>query len=386
MNTYLSSGVKEKCCGCLACVYACPKKIIGISEDQGGFKYPFIENPTECIGCEKCRKVCPVDHEPTQQPTQLFALKSRDDSVRKESSSGGAFTVISDLLLEQGYKIYGCILDDDFRAIHIGSRNVENRDRMRKSKYVASDITGIFPSIKAELDDGERVCFSGTPCQVHALKLFLQKDYEGLFTIDFICHGVSSPNLFRDYVELCGGINEIKKVVFRDKEKYPWRTAEIKVYRKDNITSVHEKTYMKMFFRGFGFRSSCGVCHMATNKRPSDITIADFWSIHGFLPAMEDALGVSAVFVNNHKGADMIPGILENSISAEVDMQKALPSFLHMNQPEEGSLIDKYFWKCYSTWDKERFFKIFGGDSVCSKLIRKPREAVESIRRKIFLR
>lgn len=374
MNTFLTSNDKKTCYGCLACVYSCPKHIIKISSDQGGFKYPYIENTSECINCGKCRNVCPNDNSNGNIPTLSAGLKHKDDIVRKKSSSGGAFTAITDILIKQGYKVYGCALDKNFTARHICATDSTARNQMRKSKYVASDIEGLFPIIRDELNNGIKICFSGTPCQVFGLKLFLSRDYENLFTIDFICHGVSSPSVFFDYVNLCGDGSSIEKLEFRDKDFFSWRAQRIKVYREDKKKSNYEDYYMKMFSRGFGFRTGCSSCKLASPKRVSEISMADFWGVKWLKPEMEDDLGVSLCFFNNEKGIQVLKLLNHNSKIEIIDTEKAIKSCPHMNYPSNGSLIDSYFWKKYAVWSKKKFFNIFGGDSIHSKIIRKSRE------------
>ena len=61
------------------------------------------------------------------------------------------------------------------------------------------------------------VLFSGVPCQIAALKLYLQKEYDNLLTVDVICHVVPSPGVFREYIKYLGKGNKIININFRDK-------------------------------------------------------------------------------------------------------------------------------------------------------------------------
>lgn len=380
MNTFLTTGEKKTCLGCLACVDICPKKIIRVKEEYGFF-YPEVVNAEACIDCGLCKMVCPYDNVEGSKPLRAFAFKNTEN-IRKRSASGGAFTAISDALMAQGYKVYGCILDNDFRAVHIGTDQKMIRDRMCGSKYVASDNRGIFPEIKKDLDEGKKVLFTGTPCQVSGLKHFLRKDYCNLFTVDFICHGVSSPAVFKDYLSLTGSGSKIQNVIFRDKSVYAWRNQSIRVYRQDKKLSPYEPAYMKMFIRGFAFRDSCGDCPYAKPTRNSDITIGDFWSIRGFVPEMEDTLGVSVVFIISERGIDLLESLDDSCEWKEVDAERCTASNPHMNYSAKESVISNYFWKCYDRYPKEKLFSIFGGDSLKSKLIRKSRECIATAIRK----
>lgn len=377
MNTYLTTGDKKTCLGCLACVDACPRKIIQIQEEHG-FYYPKIKEPDSCIQCNICKQVCPYDNQPGDLPMKAFAFKNTEE-VRSLSASGGAFTAISDALMNVGYRVYGCVLDNNFSAIHVGTEEISVRNKMRGSKYVASDIRGVFNQVKQDLDQNKGVLFTGTPCQVSGLKLFLRKDYTNLFTVDFICHGVSSPALFKDYLQLTGSGSEVINVIFRDKRYFDWRNEGIRVYRKDGTISQYESSYMKMFTRGFGFRDSCGVCPYAKQARTSDITIGDFWSIGGFAPEMEDTVGVSVVLINGQKGEKLFQKIEGLYETKECDVKKLANSAPHLNHPASPSVINDFFWKKYKVLPREKFFSIFGGDSLKSKLIRKPREYLAAI-------
>lgn len=129
-----------------------------------------------------------------KQP-KVYAVKHKDETTRAASRSGGIFTALSDLVLSNGGVVYGCVLTDDFDAVHIRADNAEERNRMRGSKYIQSKLGDIFRNVKADLDVRRNVLFSGTSCQVAGLKKYLGKEYDNLFCVDIVCHGVPSKKI-----------------------------------------------------------------------------------------------------------------------------------------------------------------------------------------------
>ena len=130
-----------------------------------------------------------------KQP-KVYAVKHKDEATRAASRSGGIFTALSDRALSDGGVVYGCILTDDFSAVHIRAENTEERNRMRESKYIQSKLGNTFKNVKLDLDTGKRVLFSGTSCQVAGLKRYLGKEYNNLFCVDIVCHGVPSKKVW----------------------------------------------------------------------------------------------------------------------------------------------------------------------------------------------
>ena len=169
---------------------------------------------------------------------EVYAIRHKDENIRSDSRSGGVFTALSDYVLEQNGVIYGCVLADDFSAIHIRADNKQDRDRMRGSKYIQSKINDIYKSLKHDLDCERMVLFSGTSCQVAGLKGFLGKNYENLICIDIVCHGVPSPQVWKSYLswqEMKNGA-KVKDVDFRNKTDFGWRDHVETLYLENGQT------------------------------------------------------------------------------------------------------------------------------------------------------
>ncbi len=331
---------KFDCCGCGACVQACPKHCISFSEDEQGFLYPCI-SPDLCIDCNLCEKVCPVLNQASPfRLSEVYAAKNPDENVRQASSSGGIFTLLAEDVLSRGGVVFGARFDEAWNVVHDYVKDVESLSAFQGSKYVQSRIGDSFERAKDFLSQGREVLFSGTPCQIAALKLFLRKEYENLFTVDIVCHGVPSPKVWRDYLKyimrpkgaagkntVLSSLNEapvLTGISFRDKstgwKKYGFSVRMKSAFKADKnsvsgpLNAIREETllhetldcnvYMQGFLKNLYLRPSCYACAAKCGKSRSDITIADFWGVDGVFPEYDDDRGVSLVLVNSRRGDD----------------------------------------------------------------------------------
>ena len=189
------------CCGCMACAAACPQGAISKSENERGFIVPFIDD-SKCINCGLCLKVCDFKKEHDEQSNidKAFSLVINDKIVLKNSTSGGAFTALSDIVLDERGSIVGSVMESDFTVHHVITSDQALRDAMRGSKYVQSSTQGIWKQVKELLSKGDKVLFTGTPCQCAALTSFLGKYYDNLIIMDLLCHGVPKNQMFKEHV------------------------------------------------------------------------------------------------------------------------------------------------------------------------------------------
>lgn len=377
MNTYLSLKNEKECCGCLSCVYSCPTGAITLQDRFDKFSYPQID-ASKCINCGKCEKVCPNDtvSDLVSPIIKTFALKHKDIDTRKHSSSGGAFTAISDLLMNEGYKVYGAVFTDDYLYVnHIGSYEKSDRNRMRISKYVESNLKDIYHAVKKDLENNEKVFFTGTPCQSTGLRAFLGKKYDNLFVMDFVCHGVLSPKLMLDYMDLVSNKGSIKNFSFRNKVENTWENSEsVYIECDDKTNNGYKDYYYKFFTRSIGMRESCGTCKYAQQNRGSDITVGDLWSAGWLCPEMNDDFGVSFVSANTESGLELLKKLNVSCEISELEREKAISGMAHLNHSSPVSSLNGMFWKYYKKHSVKQTFEIYGGDSLYSKLRRKPFE------------
>ena len=197
---------KKDCCGCSACVSKCPKQCISMIVDNEGFSYPYLDKEN-CIDCGLCEKVCPVinQNEP-KKPLRCYAAINPDENIRVKSSSGGIFTMIAEYIIAEGGVVFGAAWNKNWQVEHTYTEVKEGLKVFRGSKYIQSIIGDSFIQVELFLKVGRKVLFSGTPCQIAGLKKFLRKEYNNLITVDFVCHGVPSPGVFRWYMK-----EELKK-------------------------------------------------------------------------------------------------------------------------------------------------------------------------------
>lgn len=345
---------KKDCCGCTACMSACPKNAITMHPDEEGFLYPEIDE-SRCIQCHICERVCPLHHEAAYQQNfeqQIYAAKHLDSQVVKSSSSGGAFTAISDYVLSQGGIVYGACFDSNFKVCHRRVTTKRERDLLRGSKYVQSDLRQTFSQIKQDLQQGKKVLFTGTPCQNAGLLLFLKQknvNIENLFSCDFICHGVPSPLLWKEYVYFLQERFQDKLIYFSFRDKSEgWNTKKAKAFFQNiNDTKECNKNYsfLKLYTSLYILRPSCYKCQFTSYERVSDITIADFWNIHNSNPDMDDNRGTSLVLVNSQKGAFLFSNAQKDLKTAGSTPQDCWQ--MHLQYPCAEPAGRKKFWKEY---------------------------------------
>ena len=339
--------IKEKhnCCGCGACVQICPKQCISMSADNEGFLYPHVNNVI-CIDCGLCERVCPVinQNEP-KEPLAVYAAKNTNEEIRLKSSSGGIFTLLAEQVIADSGVVFGARFNENWEVIHDYTETVEGLEPFRGSKYVQSIIGDNFKVAKQFLNNGRKVLFSGTPCQIAGLKKFLRKDYENLLTVEVVCHGVPSPMVWRDYLDykraehaagkntVSSSLNELPVITgisFRDKtngwKKYGFKicyatskAAENSVSKSAStanceITPFNDDLFMKGFLKNIYLRPSCYHCAVRQGKSGADISIADYWGIQSIHPEIDDDKGTGLVLINTKQGASYF-----NSIANQIN-------------------------------------------------------------------
>lgn len=237
----------------------------------------------------------------------VYALKHKDLNIRMASRSGGVFTALSDYVFERNGIVYGCVMDKSFNVFHLRADNKENRDKMRGSKYVQSDMLNIFKLVKADLNKNKYVLFTGTSCQIAGLKSYLSKNYENLLCVDIVCHGVPSPLVFKKYIEFQEKNYDGRCVSFdfRNKKDFGWanhiETLKIeRSYTEDRI--INSNIFTNLFYQHHILRPACYSCPYKDIVHPGDITIADYWGIDNACPGFNDNKGVSLVLINNRRG------------------------------------------------------------------------------------
>lgn len=319
---------KSNCCGCSACVQRCPTQCITLKEDKEGFLYPQIDK-NKCIECNLCEKICPLINSSEKiSPIQVIAVKNRNEEERLDSSSGGVFIALAKYIISQGGVVFGAVFDEKWEVKHTYAEIIEGIKPMMGSKYMQSRIENTFSEAEQFLKQGRKVMYTGTPCQITGLKKYLRKEYSNLLTVDFLCHDVPSPGVWRKYLnELPFVTNTVKQnqntssnrnvfsfisdIEFRNKTLNGWKEFNFVIRRHSSIingnsillSNIHSNnSYMSGFLSNLYLRPSCYQCRCKNGVSHSDLTIADYWGIDALMPDFYDEKGVSLVLVNSVQG------------------------------------------------------------------------------------
>ncbi len=323
-NIQEKMGFHLNCSGCGACAQLCPKGAIKLVADEEGFLIPKVDNQL-CINCGICYKRCPQLNPLTANAEKQigYAAQMKDSDELRKSASGGMFYQAAKAVLSNGGIVYGAAFQNDLTVEHIRIDQTEDLHRLQGSKYVQSHIGDTFNQAKKDLEQGLSVLFSGTPCQIAGLYAVLGKNYDNLYTIDIICHGVPSQKLLRKSIELDEHKQKSKMVgyEFRNKEKRGWDCNYKKTYANgtESYGSGKQDVYYKAFLNGETYRECCYQCKYASMNRLGDITLGDFWGIEKELPQFPTYNGVSCVLVNSEKGEKLFNFLKNELLYKEVD-------------------------------------------------------------------
>lgn len=302
----------KACTLCGACRNACPTDAISYAREHRDFAYPVID-PAKCVGCDRCERVCPVlvpGSRPQEGYPTAYAARTKDEAVRRTSTSGGVFCELASRVLDEGGMVCGAVFDEGFHVRHILSNKREDLARMRGSKYAQSDMGYCYREIKKALGEGVMVLFSGCPCQVAGLRSFLGRDDPRLIMIELVCHGIPSDRLLGAYIamqEKAYGA-PLVKLEFRSKD-LGWHRSAVKmefangkVYREP----IALNAYMNGFLGNCTLKGSCYHCPFRNFSAGGDIILGDLWGAEVSMPHLDDNKGLSAMLVLSGKGQALV--------------------------------------------------------------------------------
>ena len=367
----------KNCCGCTACSAACNRDAITMRADSKGFVYPIIDTSI-CIECGLCEKVCPQinDKKSLSLDANYYAFRTKDSTTLNNSSSGGIFFEIASFIIEKKHGVVcGVLYDDNMVVKHAFVDNITDLKFLQGSKYVQSDLSQIYRQVKSYLAEGRYVMFTGTPCQVAGIKLFLRKPYSNLLLVDLICHSVPSPLIFKDYVNLVEKKNNKKlvSIKMRDKEK-GWSHRFYYRYIFSDGTSIGSDAlncehWGKIYFSGLITRPSCEDCKFTSYERAGDITIADYWDDSKQRPDAYCSQGTSLVIVSTQTGLDIFSVVADDNLSWQLSKGEA---FQHcLEAPHAANFNSNRFWNYYFKHGFVKTYNRYFDRSFINKVIRK---------------
>lgn len=365
------------CCGCSACSQICPKGSITMNKNSEGFLYPNVDT-SSCINCKQCIKVCPIINNKIKnnKPLRVFAYHSDNENIRMTSSSGGAFYYFASKIINQKGHIFGAGFNKKWQVIHQEATSLEELENLRRSKYIQSNINNTYKQTQDLLKKGEIVLFTGTPCQIAGLHNYLRKDYHNLYTIDVICHGIPSSDVFEAYTsEISNRQNcdinsnllkfykrnhnkptkDITYINFRSKiGQNLWRLYSLELHYQKTTHIIHDwkhDIYCKGFLDNLYLRESCYQCRFRNLTSGADITIGDFWGVEKYLPSGDDNKGINAIIINTPKGKQLcsnmtslfesnIQQVIENNVSLiKSPTPHILRNFFFQNYKKKGMIF-----------------------------------------------
>lgn len=310
---------KAKCTGCTACANICSYNAITMQFDDCGHTYPVV-GKDKCVDCGLCDLVCPLKKMDNENPDinldslKVLATYNKDNEVRKDSTSGGIFSVLSEYVISKGGIIYAARFDKEYHILHDSFDSLEEINDFRGSKYAQSELADTFKKIKESLKS-KTVLFVGTPCQVAGLKSYLRKEYDNLITCDFICMGISSPRIWDEYIHSYWDVAKIKQIKFKDKREgwHNWKFL-IEDEKGEHFAHGMDDPFFYSYLTHMSYRPSCLSCQFRHLRRVSDMTIADCWGIDSINPDFDDNKGCTTLIFQNDKAESIWNVIKEKMI------------------------------------------------------------------------
>lgn len=377
---------KLKCSGCSACMNACAHDAIAMKADEEGFVYPLIDED-KCVNCNLCEKVCPYNNswEPKTDLKRCFVGYNLNVDERASSSSGAIFILLAKKVLEEAGVVFGASYDENFMVFHSKAENIEELKPLLGSKYLQSDMGTAYRQVKDCLQNNRKVLFVGTTCQIAGLRGYLRKDYEHLLCVDFICLGIPSPLVWKDYLETYFPNEVLSKVNFKSKER-GWHTFSLAIDTdKQHFSKDGKSTYFFAgYFKGLYSRPSCSECVFKGNKnRISDITLSDSWGCETFAKELDDNKGLSNIIVHNDKGYEAFLAIKDDLKYKEVDFDIAISGNKNYYYSLPEGKQRKQFWDEYHRIDKAILFRKYCTTSYgLKKIYRSAKMRIKKLLRK----
>lgn len=381
---------KVDCCGCNACGDVCIHQAITFETDNEGFWYPKVDK-NKCTDCHLCEKVCPILHKEEYKSKdgyvrpKTYALAHKNIEIRFDSTSGGAFTAMAEDVYKQGGFVGGAVYNDDWSVSQFLSSTKSDLPKLRSSKYLQSHLDGFYKVVKEALKTEKPVLVCGSPCQMAAMYRYLQKPYDNLIIVDYICRGIASPLYFTKWINYLEKKHNSKTVFYKAKSKeLGWRKLSTRIEYANgeaDIIAGDDNPWLKMQYKIPEIcRPCCFECPFKGFPRTSDITIGDLWAKKGsILQSLDGDLGTSIVFANNEKGEIFLSRCLKKTEFQNFSYEIAAKGNYHLEHPVRHSSysrdeffrdLNESFEKCIDKYIPEFHHKQFSSKTKIKHLLR----------------
>ncbi len=319
----------NSCLGCGACINTCAHHAIEMRPNQYGALLPVIDQDA-CVDCGLCRQVCPVINK-TQKPNKAdkcYAAWTTNGSLIENAASAGVVTALGQHVIKNDGAVFGTLFQNK-QLTFTCATTLDELMKFQGSRYVQAYVGNAFQLVKQRLNNGQKVMFTGTPCQVHGLRQYLGKEYENLLTVDLVCHGVSSNIMLNEYLA-AHGIDNYDNLVFRGNSGMSLVVTcqDRVVYKKYKVLDLFYTTYL----RGIISRENCYTCPYASLERYGDITVGDFWGLEK-TPDLPNIPFISSLFVNTPKGKRYLDDCSDSISCVERPVEMATKKNRQLSHP-----------------------------------------------------
>ena len=211
----------------------------------------------KCTDCHLCEKICPIINVKDLKKNDLsqsicYAAEHKNLEVVFDSTSGGLFSALADVMYRSEGYVGGAIFSDDFKSVRqFITNDKKDLPKLLSSKYLQSNFEGFFKQVRDLVKAGEKVLVCGSPCQMAAMRSFLCKNYDNLIIVDYICRGINSPKVWRKYLDSFEERYGHKVIYAKAKSKeFGWRNLTQKIILDDG-KSYYETRDQSNFTKGY---------------------------------------------------------------------------------------------------------------------------------------
>lgn len=398
----------SKCYGCFACANICPKNCIMLKHDDEGFFMPQIDE-TICINCGACDRVCIIDKTVNdlvaghkKKPDCYYGFL-KNNTLRRRSASGGVAYALSEHCVKEGGVVFGVVGKWFEDVHHIAAENTEDLGATCMSKNIQSRVGNSYEKAKIFLNNGRKVVFTGTPCQIAGLYSYLGKDYDNLVTADLICHGVPSQKVLKAYIKKLEEKKGKKIVNFGRSNRNAYLPVQYIADYEDGSQEIlmpEDSVYRKAFLSNLILRKSCSKCKFSCLPRMGDITMGDVMfsvgkrAVKSFDP---DNLGTSLILANTEKGKKALLKVQEVLEYHQFELDIAIDGNAWVSHGVEKNQLRSEFFKVFlsegfenaepimiksysNLWEKYRKNAKFAR----ARLLLHPVKLIKKVKRKLF--